>query len=380
MLKVPPSKMKTAVFLILFCLVSASALPFSKQVADKKIQQAIEREEAGNYEAAQDLYEEVLKESPDYEPALFGLAQVFYWKGNYERSLDTYLKLLEKNPDHLDALLGISKVYLAMGNQKKAQEYLVKAQKIDPEKEEVQELGTQMGKKTKIRVQGGYTIINPNYTTDTQAEFQELSISKEERYGFGIKTLYLRKFNRNGFETSLLGNYYIKGKTRIDAGLSFAPDVNILPKAGYTAGLSHSIWKITPEVHYTFQDYSQANLHFLRAGVSFDPISFLRVGGGYEFHRLSAGANTRNLKGGFANFKLSPLEWLSVHGFYERVQRGFEAGRAPSPFVTYSSHVGGGGISLDFIASYSITFNASTEKRGNGDNIVAYTLGFGFNF
>lgn len=355
--------------------------PLFADSPEKKIQQAIQKEEEGNYEAAQTLYEEVLKESPHSEKALFGLAGVFYWEGDYQKSLATYLKLLEKNPNHVDAMLGISKVYLAMGNQRKAQEYLGKAEKIEPENKEVKQLRPQIAKKTRIWIYGGTSIYNQNYANgSTQAEFQTIEISKEKAYGFGLKNIYLRKFDRSGFDTKLFGHIYFFGNTKIDAGLSFAPSVNILPKQSYTAGLSQTVWKVTPEIHYTFQDYSQANLQFLRPGIFVEPFSFLRVGGGYEFHRLSAGTTTRNFKGGFADVKIFPLEWLTLHGFYEHIQRGFEGGRAPTPFVNYTADVGGGGVALDFLASYAIHFDITTERRSNNDKIDIYTLAFGFTF
>ncbi len=372
------------VVLMVLCPLSVVRCPLfasSKQSHEKKIEQAVQKEEAGDYETAQALYEEVLKENPDQEAALFGLAQVFYWEGEYQKSIDTFLKLLEKNPNHLDAMLGASKVYLAMGNQKKAREYLVKAQKVDPEDKEVQEMEPQIAaKKTKIIIHGGYSLYDQNYAVETHSEFQEISVAKEESYGVGLKSTYLRKFGRSGFETGLFGHYYFMEKTRVNVGFAFAPEVNILPKQSYTAGVEYRVWKFVPRVDYLFQDYSQANLQFLKPGLYVEPLSFLRVGGGYEFHRLSAGANTQNLTGGFATVKISLLDWISLHGFYERVQRSFEGGRAPTPFVRYNANIGGGGFGFDFAASYSLRFNAFLERRSNGDEVGAYTLALGFNF
>lgn len=365
---------------LLFFLVSGPVFASPNTPPEKKIQQAVQKEEAGDYKAAEGLYQEVLTDYPDYEPALLGLAEVLYWEGKYEASLKNYLKLLEKNPNHFDGLIGISKVYLAFGNQKKAEEYLAKAEKIDPENKELKGLSPQLERKTRTRIHGGYITQNLSYGADAQSEFQSVEVTKEKTYGLGLRTTYTKKFNLNGFDTNIFGHYYFKEKTRVDLGVGFAPKVNILPQQSYTVGLAHTVWKVTPEIHYTFQDYAQANLHFIKPAVYTEPVSFLRVGGGYEYHLLTFGGTNQTRHSGFARAEVSASEWLSLNAFYKRTSQGFEGGRAPNAFVNYKAHVAGGGIGLDFMASTSIHFDAYTEKRNNGEDVASYTLAIGYVF
>lgn len=363
---------------ILALLLSFSTLLFA---ADSSIQKALQKEEVGDYEAAQAIYEDILKEKPEDELALYGLAQVHYWQGHYSKSLEAYQVFLKINPEHVEALIGISKVYLALGQQHKANEYLRKAEKIDSENEELAALSPQLERKTRIRIHGGYTVKDLSYFANgTQSSYQEIEVSKEKTYGFGLRTTYLHQFNNNGLDTNLFGHYYFKEKTRADLGLSFAPSVTILPRESVTTGVAHPVWKLTPELHYTFENYAQADRHLISPALFFEPLTFLRVGGGYEYQRLLFGVNHRDLHSGFGRVKISANKWFSLHGFYERIQRAFEGGRPGDAFVSYSAHVGGGGIAANLMENYAVYFDAYTEQRNNGEDITSYTLAFGYVF
>lgn len=348
---------------------------------NSEIQKALQMEENGDYEGAQAIYEKILKTDPTHEEALYGVAQVHYWQGDYDKALQSFQKLFETNPNHVPGLIGISKVYLAMGEQRKAQEYLNKAKELDPENEEIEVLEPQMGRKTRIRIDAGYTLNDLSYfADDTQLSFQEIEISKEKTYGFGLRTTYLRKFNLNGFDTQLFGHYWFKEKTRVNLGFGFTPKVNILPQESITAGVAHTIWKIIPELNYTFENYTQADQHTIAPALFFEPLEFFRIGGGYEHRRLLFGGNQRTLHSGFAKVSVAPLEWLQINGFYERLQSSFEGGRPGNAFVNYRAHVAGGGVALDFQANYAVHFNAYSEQRSNGEDIASYTLSFGYSF
>lgn len=366
-------------FLILICflLVQAPAFASAQDSPEQRIKQAAQKEEVGDYEGAQAIYEDILKTEPQYEPALFGLAQVQHWQGHYDKSLKTFGKLLAVNPNHVAGLIGIAKVYLGLGKEKKAQEYLAKAKKLDPENEEVKVLTPQLEKKTKIRVYAGYQVEDISYSgSSTQASVEEVEFSKEKTYGFGLRASYWDKFDLNGLDTRLFGHYYFMENTRADLSFSFAPSVTILPRESVTAGFAHSIGKLTPELHYSFVNYTQADQHLVTPALFYEPIEWIRAGGGYEYQRLTFGGN-RDLHSGFAELRVAPLEWFEVEGFYRRVQSSFEGGRPGNAFVSYSAHVGGGGIVLTAPSSYSIRFSAYTEQRNNGEQIASYTLTVG---
>ena len=54
------------------------------------------------------------------------------------------LKILKMEPDNVPALIGTGKAYLALGKQRKAQEYFNRAEKLEPEEEEVEAIKPQL--------------------------------------------------------------------------------------------------------------------------------------------------------------------------------------------------------------------------------------------
>lgn len=367
--------------LLLVLLLSLPAFAASKKSGPEKVvNQAQAKEKEGDYQGAQALYESVLKHNPDHAPALLGLAQVQYWRGEYEKAILTYEKLLGYSPDHVEALIGTGKAYLALGKGKKAQEYFDWAKKKEPKNEEIQTVEPTLGGQTWIRVLGGYLGETFSYDTDAHGEYQEISITKEKKFGAGFYNSYQDRFGKTAFDNKLSGHYYFLENSRADLALSFSPNSVIVPKQSYSAGLAQTIWKITPEVHYLFQDFAQANTHALELALYYEPTEYLRVGGGYEFQSLKFGAASQNFHAGFAKLKFAPTQWLTLFGSYANRGSGFEAGRNPTPFVNYRAHVGGGGISLEFLTTYTVSFEALLESRNNNESKATYTLAAGYVF
>lgn len=371
---------KLPVFSFLFGLFLAYTLPLSALASEKQLRQAEKAKESGNYEAAQAIYESILKEDSYEERALMGLGEVHYWQGRYEASIQAYEKILEKKPQHLGALIGVGKGYLALGKDKKAQKYFQRAKKENPKNEEIETLDPSNQKKAKLRIEGGYITEVLNYAADTQGEYQEISILREKNFGFGLNNTYLNRFNQNVLETKLFGHYYFLENSRVDAEITFAPNVAIVPRQSYSIGLAHHFGKITPEIHYRFLDFQQANLHTLRGALYFEPLTYLRLGGGYEWQHLTFSGRNQEDNNGFARIQIgTPLDWLSFNALYDRVHRGFEAGRAGTPFINYSGHIVGGTIRID-MEEYMIRFGVTHENRSNGDRGETYLLSFGYSF
>ncbi|MDO8527588.1 MAG: tetratricopeptide repeat protein [Deltaproteobacteria bacterium] len=367
-----PALAMTACFL--FFSISAFAATPSPE---KQTTQANQKAAEGDYEGALSLFENILQKNPDYEPALMGKADVLYWQGNYQGSIDAYAKILELDPDHIGALIGTGKAWLAMGKNKKSQEYFNRAQRIEPKNEEAKSFHEQEGK-TRLTINGGYITEPMSYATTAQGEFQEVQIEKEKSYGALLNTTYLNKFNQTGLDTRLSGNYYFLENTRVDAGLSFAPETALFPKQSYTVGLKQTLWSLTPQVQYTFQNFREANLNAVRSALYFAPFSFLKVGGGYEFQNLKFGGTSQNFNNGFGDVQISVLDLLQVRGSYAKVHRGFEAGRTPSPYVNYKANVFGGGFSFNLIPGYSIGFDSLYEKRNNNETFSNYKVWVGY--
>ncbi len=370
-------------YLIIFSLFFLSPL-FSASAAEtgpeKVVKQAHAKELEGDYERAQSLYESIIKNYPDYEPALVGLGQVKYWQGNYQGAIDTYAKILKIDPDHVGALVGTGKAYLALGKQRKAQEYFNRAEKLEPNEEEVAAVRPQLEHKTKMEINAGYLTQDMNYASEAQGEYQEIRVTKEKGYGLGLTAVYLNKFSQTGLDTRVYGNYYFFEGTRLDLGLDFSPKTNLFPEVGADFGLAQTVWKITGEVHYNYQNYAQATTQTVRPALFFEPFAFLKIGGGYEYQNLRFGNVRRNLNGGFGEVRVTPVEWFSVYGFYSHIQRGFEAGRRPSPYINYTANVGGGGVVFDLMGGYRLRFDGSYEKRNINEYQATINISAGYLF
>lgn len=371
-------KLKRQVEVILITI--ALFLPPAILWATTPLEQAEQKESRGDYEGAIAIYQKILEKEPENEPALLGIAQSYYWQGNYEASAENYEKVLKKNPNHIEALLGASKAHLAMGHEKKSKEYLKRAEKVDPNHEEVEAIEGEMGNKTKIRLGGGYIFENSSYTSGTQGQFTRLTVQKEKTFGFGLETVWLRKFSEEGFSTELFGHYYLFPNFFVGSSFQFSPRVEIQPHFGTSASMGLDIEKFHPQIRYTFDDYAQTNRHAVRPGIAVDIFPFLQIRGDYEWGRLTPATGGADFHSLFSKLTITPTQWLKLFGHYDRIQNSFEGGRTPTPFVSYTANIAGGGIGLDFLNALYIEFSGQTEDRNNGESLENYLLSFGYSF
>lgn len=347
---------------------------------EKIVKQAEAKEQDGDYEGAQALYESVLKHHPDYEPALSGLGHVKYWQGDYQGSIDTFAKILKIDPDHVGALIGTGKNYLALGKQRKAQEFFNRAERLEPSDEEVEAIKPQLQKKTQLELNAGYITQKMNYASQAQGEYQELRVAKEKTYSLGLNTLFMKKFNQDAFNTHVFGSVNPFEETRISGGLNFAPKTNLYAELGGQVGLAQDFLKLTAEVNYDFQGYEQATTNTIRPGLFYQPFEFLRLGGGYEYQNLRFANVRRNFNGGFFEARVTPISNLAIYGTYAYIQRGFEAGRRPTPYVNYTANVGGGGLIYELLGGYRLRFDMIYEKRNINEYQATFDLSAGYLF
>ena len=367
-------------FAFLLLLLLSAQPAFAVSGPEKTMKQAEAKEQEGDYEGAQTLYESILAHHPDYAPALLGLSQTKYWQGNYQGAVDTYAKILKIEPDNVPALIGTGKAYLALGKQRKAQEYFNRAEKLEPEEEEVEAIKPQLEKKTQLEVNIGYLTQKMNYASQAQGEYQEVRIMREKTYSAGLNTIFMKKFDREAFNTRLFGSFNPFENTRLSGGLNFAPKTNLYAEIGGQFGLAQDFWKFTAEVDYDFEGYEQATTNTLRPALFYQPFEFLKLGGGYEYQNLRFANVRRNFNGGFFEARVTPMQTLSVYATYAYIQRGFEAGRRPSPYINYTANVGGGGFIFDFLGGYRVRFDLVYEKRDIGEYQTTYNLSAGYLF
>lgn len=91
------------------------------------------------YDEAQKLIEDILKNKPDYIDALIILGNIHAWQKNYEKSIEVLTSALEKNPNNTPLLMALSNIYRWKGDKEKTKEILDEILKIDPDHKEARE-------------------------------------------------------------------------------------------------------------------------------------------------------------------------------------------------------------------------------------------------
>lgn len=367
--------------LLLSFLIAAPAFAKNHGAMRRDLHRAEQKMKAGEYEAAEKLYKKALEIDDENESALLGLGDSYYWQGDYSKAVQTFDRLLKKNPDHVAALNKQGKTYLALGDETKARRAFEHARRIDPDSSEAETLGEQVTRQVRVRVMGGYRNESLNYASDTHGEFQDIGIEVEKFFKVGIRNSYVRRFDKEVLDNAIYGYYYPLRDTRLSLRLSSAGKVSILPRQSYQLGVAQHIGRWRPEISYLFQDFQEADTHGLTASLTVNPIQSLEIGGGYKFQSLKTSGRDDEFHGGFARLRLgTPFQSISFNALYEFGRNGFEAGRPPSPFVNYKSHLYGGGISISLPQSYAIDFSLFREDRNNGEQSAISSLSLGYSF
>ncbi len=93
---------------------------------------AIERREAYDFEAAENILNEVVKDAPDYAEGYNQRAFIRFLRENYTDSQQDLEIALKLEPKHFGALAGLYQVYFRTGRQEQAFNNLQEAVKIHP--------------------------------------------------------------------------------------------------------------------------------------------------------------------------------------------------------------------------------------------------------
>lgn len=344
------------------------------------LQQAKQKEAAGDYEGAASLYEGVLVSHPDHKDALLGLARNEYWQGRYKEAIATYEKLLKIYPNDVGGLVGIGKCYLALGEQRKAGEYFRRAQEIEPKEEEVQALEPAMEEKTHIDLDGVFVIEDLNYESESLEEYQELRYFKEGRYGIGLHSGYWRRFRKEAFTSGLLGHYYIFPRTKVEGAAFFAPGAQVTSRQKYKVELTHTLWKkLTLGAAYEFADWKQANTHLVSPSLGYQIFKPLQVKTWYELQIVPVEGEDPKRHSIFGELEAHGAPWFQAHAGYGRLSRNFEGGRT-NPIFQYQADKIFGGVGFTIMGSLLVRFDVSWEKRNNSEEAMTYLIGFGYRY
>lgn len=107
----------------------------SREELTANFKKAIEATQAGQFEQAETLYNEILAKNPNVAEVHYNLGFVYTQKKDWPKAEAAYLKAIEVRPSYGEAYTALSRVYRESGQPAKATEILAKAaaeNKADP--------------------------------------------------------------------------------------------------------------------------------------------------------------------------------------------------------------------------------------------------------
>lgn len=122
-------------FVLSAALSALSVLSAEQEHVDRasaELNRARTAQQRGDYKAAEEAYQELLRNNPSLLPAQFGLGATLYQERKHEQSNIYLLKTLETNPDFYPALLLLGVNFLKLGQPARAVPYLRHAVSLQP--------------------------------------------------------------------------------------------------------------------------------------------------------------------------------------------------------------------------------------------------------
>lgn len=107
------------------CIIKESETIEERRVA--KYFTALCYKGCGKPDAAAELYHQILKESPDYSPALSNLSVVYFAKQNYRKAIEFAEKAINCNSGNPFAYNNLAGAYLELYDFEKAKKYALRA-------------------------------------------------------------------------------------------------------------------------------------------------------------------------------------------------------------------------------------------------------------
>ena len=120
-------------FALAMCSGSGSSNDDGPTGSDATLQEALRAHASGDLEAAEELYREVLAESPDDKYAHYNLGVIAQERDEVDEAVAEYDAALETDPDFVPALFNLAIVRTAQGEDREATQLYKRLLEIEPD-------------------------------------------------------------------------------------------------------------------------------------------------------------------------------------------------------------------------------------------------------
>ncbi len=99
---------------------------------DERLETGIIAMNAGYFRLAEDVFDDVVGQAPDFAEGWNKRATVRYFQGNHTGSIEDCARVLELEPRHFGALSGLGMIHVALGNDREAMRWFEQALDVHP--------------------------------------------------------------------------------------------------------------------------------------------------------------------------------------------------------------------------------------------------------
>jgi len=99
---------------------------------DQLFARGVESMQAGDYEHALAVFNQIVARKPDFAEGWNKRATVYFLLDRHRESLKDCDEVLKRNPNHFGALSGAGQIHLQLGNPQLALEFFRRALKVNP--------------------------------------------------------------------------------------------------------------------------------------------------------------------------------------------------------------------------------------------------------
>lgn len=236
---------KPIILLVILMLTVFSASLFGQASDDAKaaFNEALNKEKAGDLNAAITSYKACIKSDPEFVDAYINLGTIYYGQKNYEEAEKTFKTATEKDPQAVNAFANLGKVQYSLRRYAESENSFKAAIAINPSADLYKELGKVYYKKkndkevittlNKCHEAGGgdyltYYMLGKSY-------------QRENKDADAIKALNMSNTKKNNYNAhSALGSIYLGQEKYTKAAAAFQSALKANPKK-YRAAYNYAV-------------------------------------------------------------------------------------------------------------------------------------------